>query len=405
MQRSAQLSHPQKPSGFTLIELLVVISIIATLASLILPGVQNAREAARRTQCANHMRQCGLAIQSFSTANNGNLPYLFGGANLNNGTNTNWTGSYLAINNSSGSNLYQPWTMQLLPYLDQQALSERFQALATTAMPAAPNDFDSLRQLVIPTFTCPDDENNTVPGALTFSANFGYVTNGTVLAVTAPTWVFTQNAYDWDFNGVASSSGTYDATDRQVTYSTGVFWAEEAQVNYGTPTVQNAGKAMTFDFISRADGTSQTLMLSENLQAQNWASQSYNDVGFGLLIQGPFANNQGLHGTPVNNSQPSGVGTMGTAASPNTAQALSLYGGSNYKIYSVGNLCGRINCNVNSSTEGLQPRPSSRHPGVVNTVFCDGSSRTLSQNTNDSIYASLITPAGSRYGQDIVTTF
>ncbi len=59
----------RKPSGFTLVELLVVIAIIGVLLALLLPAVNAARESARRTQCANHLRQIGLAMQSYLDTN------------------------------------------------------------------------------------------------------------------------------------------------------------------------------------------------------------------------------------------------------------------------------------------------------------------------------------------------
>jgi prepilin-type N-terminal cleavage/methylation domain-containing protein len=85
--------------GFTLIELLVVIAIIAILIALLLPAVQQAREAARRTQCKNHLKQYGLAIHNYHDVF-GTIP--IGGLN--------WTGP--------SQNGYS-WQVRVLPYMDQ----------------------------------------------------------------------------------------------------------------------------------------------------------------------------------------------------------------------------------------------------------------------------------------------
>ena len=85
--------------GFTLVELLVVIAIIGVLVALLLPAVQAAREAARRSQCTNNLRQIGVAFQNFHDVNNRFMPLI--GANVN--------GSW-------------GWGAALLPFLEQDNL-------------------------------------------------------------------------------------------------------------------------------------------------------------------------------------------------------------------------------------------------------------------------------------------
>ncbi len=152
-------------SGFTLIELLVVISIIAVLAALILPAIQNARETARRAQCLSQMRNVSTALHSYASAHDGALPYLRGEFNINSGT------TLLPDFRAA------PWSVHLLPNLERTSLWERLQ-ISNNDTPTSPNSTSSLLATNIQVYTCPDDPNAQSGGNLSIVANAGYVTAG-----------------------------------------------------------------------------------------------------------------------------------------------------------------------------------------------------------------------------------
>src|SRR5579872_1797569 len=135
----------RKRKAFTLIELLVVIAIIAILVAMLLPAVQYAREAARRTQCKNNLKQLGLALHNYAT-NSQIFPY-----------------SYIVGPNFD----VNTWAIMLLPYLDNGPLYNKFncsvppinEADSLNFAPGVGKANVALISTSLPVFKCPTGPN------------------------------------------------------------------------------------------------------------------------------------------------------------------------------------------------------------------------------------------------------
>jgi len=218
--------------AFTLVELLVVIAIIGVLVALLLPAVQSAREAARRMQCANNLRQTSLAMLNYE-----DVYKVLPGA----------VGRYGCC--------WGTWQVRLLPYIEQSALFSIYQNMdgndATgIRYRVAPNTM--VTQSRIKAWTCPSDVPNAPNGGLT---SHNYMVNvGNTSFYQAP---LTSGGLTIQFNGapfVAYPGGLATGDDGPVSASDAATFTRI----YGRPV----------RLAEITDGTSNTVMVSETIQGR-----------------------------------------------------------------------------------------------------------------------------------------
>ena len=141
-----------RSAGFTLVELLVVITIIGILISLLLPAVQSAREAARRMQCQNNLKQLGLACLNYESTFK-IFPPASHWADL--GPNSAAT----SMRQQNQSNLRENWVIMILPFLEQQPLYDAFDL----SLPINNDRNAAPRSTRLSVMCCPSDPNNQTP--------------------------------------------------------------------------------------------------------------------------------------------------------------------------------------------------------------------------------------------------
>lgn len=374
----ATSSLKQNNTGFTLIELLVVITLIAALMSLILPAVQNAREAARRTQCMNNLRNVALSAQGFATSNADTLPA---------------AGFY--VDHDGVSEMHDPkswdvpgysWVVLLLPHLDHQGTFDRWDR------DAAYTTNESLDDILISALTCPNDDSaSQTEGGLSYVANGGFGDMNLKNIGLGNTHSFVTEEIDWDGDGFVNTGSitdtpatgilTPDFDDRAITRATGVFWTEfEALSDRTRNKSANVGKIY--------DGTSNTLMFGENLNAgiSGWGHPAVPNCLFIFPVEAAAESTQGgsTCPDPTNTNFAHGPEYImrentdcdRAPAYPNEAR----FGTSQF----------HANNNLGA------PYLNSNHPGIVVVAFCDGSVKPISDSIDKRIYTHLITPDGSR---------
>ena len=352
MNHGSWKTQPHR-SGLTRAEVVVVIGLIAMLCAGALPAIIKSKGVSYKTTCFSNIRQVALAHVTLSSYKNGYLSSLLEDVEIENEL-------------DQFGRMPTPWPIQLLPLLDNASLLKRIRKNAVVIAEGEHGQVMTLAEtekIVLPVFTCPEDPNTFLkPGGLSYVVNAGFISRA--LYHGDPNGLHRLGQLSWDGNDIAG-----EEEDLRVSAATGVFWRNDDS------------HPLSLDEISQADGMSQTILLSENLQAGMWFDTDTAKIAFGLPIE--TKGNQVLFGA--------GTFLESVAAPLNTV----FTGGS---LATASPSDWRINADLKAK-KGTRPRPSSRHEGGVSVMFADGSCRFLNEKIDPHVYAQLMTPDGSRYGE------
>ena len=364
--------------GFTLIELLVVTAIIALLIGLLLPAVQSAREAARRAQCVNNLKQIGIAIHNYISANN-TLPIGSVYERLNpvdcnpfHGINpVGWSLFELILNYMEQQSIYNAINFNLAP----GSLYSNGQRQIYYGVDAGAANYTAMSATVA-SFVCPSDTGFT---PLTYSGTTAI--NG-----------YAQCSY-------AGMSGTYDIWDWScncpptpiVPSCQGGVWPNNDGVFYNDFAVRLA---------SITDGTSNTIAVGEFARFKNDPDQNFNQWNQALKFVSAYGNNN-------NTSRPEGMASSAPKINaPFQPNNVTTYSPNNWS-WPTGDADSW--CFSNNGVYALmlgQFGFRSQHPGGANFLFADGSVHFLKETidmgnpvysatlANKGVYRNLSTRAG-----------
>jgi prepilin-type N-terminal cleavage/methylation domain-containing protein len=370
--------------GFTLIELLVVIAIIGLLVALLLPAVQQAREAARRSQCRNNLKQIALALHNYESSYG-----IFPGGSM-----------YVVVGTDTISNA-GAWGKSILPFLDQSPLANQFDP----SQPPFTGSNLSLVATSIPGYRCPSTsapEKTIVEwSSATTTANG----NPKLLPVTpSPGLNITFGPMDYFalvdvrnplFSANLSMIPGYSASQTAGFFYHGSYNSASCIVG-GDTAAENilktvtAGKTRIFGtkLSEITDGTSNTIMIGENAARNLYMSHNKS-----ITAGSPEANINASEFAKLN-SQQNNFGGGGWADPQNAfwirGAARSGMDWDGTTPSSTDSSSCVVNC-TNKHSRGFY----SFHTGGAHVAMSDGSVKFISENTDNLVLASAATRAGS----------